>query len=454
MIRGCVGPSWSLLVIFYLFALRSMALLGLHPPVRRLLVIGSGAAGLVSGNECRKAGLDVTVYEKESYVGGVWRYYPGSIMYNSLRTNLPKEIMAYNHENPFNIADTDRSYITHADVQNYLESFALKHSLHELISFNTEVTKVMRTTPDSPNRWTVECLITNVDGTVRSIQNVFDAVIVCNGHYSTPLIPHIPGLTEYFTGETYHSKNYDSIRHSMSGKSVLVVGARSSGTDMARELQSLAAIVYVSDRNYTSNFENKIDDKLILLPALQSCDENGLLAFVNVRQKLKIDVILWCTGYSYDFPFLFQSDGKTPLIPRGRCVPGLYQHLFRTEDESRLCCVGLPWAVVPFPLSYLQARWIAAVYTRQVNLPPKEEQLEWLQQFEEQLELPERYHYMGVTQWDYMRMIAKETLLDQDEVYMRHLQVSEEIYCDNAAHRPPYVGAPDAYRNRKYRMDR
>jgi dimethylaniline monooxygenase (N-oxide forming) len=59
---------------------------------QRVAVIGGGVAGLVSSKVLRQDGFDVTLFEKEPAVGGVWaasRAYPG------LRTNNPRETYAF-----------------------------------------------------------------------------------------------------------------------------------------------------------------------------------------------------------------------------------------------------------------------------------------------------------------------------------------------------------------------
>ncbi|KAL0040645.1 hypothetical protein WJX79_000450 [Trebouxia sp. C0005] len=75
-------------------------------------VIGAGAAGLVAARELVLEGHRVTVFEKGSSTGGVWvytdeveapdllgqdpeRHKVHSSMYAQLRTNLPREVMAY-----------------------------------------------------------------------------------------------------------------------------------------------------------------------------------------------------------------------------------------------------------------------------------------------------------------------------------------------------------------------
>ncbi|CAA7034216.1 unnamed protein product [Microthlaspi erraticum] len=78
---------------------------------RHVAVIGSGAAGLVAARELRREGHSVVVFERQKKVGGTWIYTdhvesdPLSIdptrivvhssVYDSLRTNLPRECMEF-----------------------------------------------------------------------------------------------------------------------------------------------------------------------------------------------------------------------------------------------------------------------------------------------------------------------------------------------------------------------
>jgi cation diffusion facilitator CzcD-associated flavoprotein CzcO len=92
-------------------------------------IIGAGEAGLVTAKELMQHGLEVSIFEKSDHVGGVWKYSPGSVMYASLRTNLPREIMAFDEDNLFSRSNDDRSFVTHEDVQTYLEDYSTKESI-------------------------------------------------------------------------------------------------------------------------------------------------------------------------------------------------------------------------------------------------------------------------------------------------------------------------------------
>lgn len=54
---------------------------------------------------------------------------------------------------------------------------------------------------------------------------------------------------------------------------------------------------------------------------------------------MQVDTVVWCTGYSYSFPFLEGSDLLTP--PLSERVHPLYEQLFHVKHPS-LSFVGLP----------------------------------------------------------------------------------------------------------------
>lgn len=66
----------------------------------------------------------------------------------------------------------------------------------------------------------------------------YDALVVCNGHYSAPRCPEVSG-SEAFPGTVMHSHNY---RHNTAfrGQTVVLVGASASGEDICREIAEVA----------------------------------------------------------------------------------------------------------------------------------------------------------------------------------------------------------------------
>jgi len=67
---------------------------------------------------------------------------------------------------------------------------------------------------------------------------IFDAVVLCNGHYSVGRVPHISGI-ESFCGKRIHSHQY-RMPEVYAGKKVCILGASWSGTDIAMEVSQYA----------------------------------------------------------------------------------------------------------------------------------------------------------------------------------------------------------------------
>jgi aliphatic glucosinolate S-oxygenase len=73
-------------------------------------IVGAGVAGLIAARELQREGHRVEVFEKQAHVGGVWvidertesdvlgqdkeRTKVHSSLYQSLRVNLPRELMS------------------------------------------------------------------------------------------------------------------------------------------------------------------------------------------------------------------------------------------------------------------------------------------------------------------------------------------------------------------------
>ncbi|MEM8768050.1 MAG: FAD-dependent oxidoreductase [Pseudomonadota bacterium] len=157
-------------------------------------VIGAGAAGLVTADELSREGHEVTVFESGSEIGDTWVYTteteadwlghtPGhrilGSMYDGLRTNLPRNLMAFDNY-PFDSRgggeDTWPRFPGHSEVLEYLKRFAYERNLLERIRYDTPVEQVRQSGPG----WLVN-------------YEPFDAVAVCNGHFSKPKVPALEG---------------------------------------------------------------------------------------------------------------------------------------------------------------------------------------------------------------------------------------------------------------------
>jgi len=372
-------------------------------------VIGAGAAGLCAARHLSShPKIRATVFEQAGSVGGTWVYTDNigkdemglsihSSMYKNLKTNLPKEVMAF-PDFPFP-ASTDTSFVHHTDVLKYLEEYKNHFDLQKNINFNTIVSNVKPVINEENTRWevTTKCLKTK---TVQS--TFFDSVMVCNGHYSVPVVPNIPGI-EQFSGSFIHSHDY-RVPEDYIGESVLILGGGASGTDICIELSAFAGQVYLAHNNPL--LTTKLPKNVAQVRGVQSCiGPNAFL--LTDGSKVQCSAIILATGYEYTFPFL-SEDCKISV--KHRQVQPLFKHLINIEHPS-MCLIGIPVQICPFPQFDLQIRYFVKLITGQIMCPSKTEmyadtakEKEWKVN---DLKMPEKYfHKMGTLQWQYNKEIA------------------------------------------------
>ncbi|KAF8697878.1 hypothetical protein HU200_035371 [Digitaria exilis] len=225
----------------------------------RLAVVGAGAAGLAAARELRREGHAPVVFERAAAVGGTWLYTPPaatssdplgaaathSSLYASLRTNLPRETMGF-LDFPFSAAvpgsADPRRFPGHEEVLRYLQAFARRFDLLRLIRFETEVLRVRRV---DRGGWAVTSRKLGDKGSGE--EEVYDAVVVCNGHYTEPRIAVIPGV-DAWPGKQMHSHNY-RVPEPFLDQVVIIIGASASAVDISRDIASTAKEVHIADRS-------------------------------------------------------------------------------------------------------------------------------------------------------------------------------------------------------------
>jgi cation diffusion facilitator CzcD-associated flavoprotein CzcO len=256
-----------------------------------VVVIGGGAAGLAALHQLLRAGLEATLLEKCNHIGGIWKNSVESQqIYDSLVTNLPKEIMAFDRNNPFTSSFAASSFC------RYLEEYALNNCLMCSITLERNVLDVRKTYhPDFCRRVREVFYENSKDKTM-----ICDAVVVCNGHYNKTNYPKIPGR-DFFLGNIMHFQQYKHPQF-MSRRKVLIVGVKSSGAELAREILGVASIMHVSNRNHTDACV-KSDNGIYVHSAISHFSEDGHVVFVT-GETIDVDIIVMCTGFQYDFPFL------------------------------------------------------------------------------------------------------------------------------------------------------
>jgi dimethylaniline monooxygenase (N-oxide forming) len=193
---------------------------------KTVCIIGGGVAGLVSAKVLKNDGFDVTVFEKESTIGGVWaksRAYPG------LRSNNPREAYAFSD---FNYPESADEFPTAAQILRYLQSYKKHFKLDPHIRLETEVVSVSRRDRYKgklTSGYMIKVRVVSKPEKTEILE--FDHVVICNGVFSKPKIPEIAGM-EKFEGKVIHSSQFTD-RELVRNKRVVVAGAGKSAMDCA-----------------------------------------------------------------------------------------------------------------------------------------------------------------------------------------------------------------------------
>lgn len=139
--------------------------------VQSVAIIGAGISGLVTANTMLKKGYTVTIFEKTASIGESWRR---SIFYvGEVAQTLRKDYTFYDTDIPPLSGDWPDG----EEMQQYLQAYALKTKIHQLISFHTTVQKIHFDT----NGWKLSAWKQDNN---RYMEQWFDAVIVCTGFAS------------------------------------------------------------------------------------------------------------------------------------------------------------------------------------------------------------------------------------------------------------------------------
>ncbi|XP_072037198.1 uncharacterized protein [Amphiura filiformis] len=379
--------------------------------MQRVAVIGAGPAGLCAARYLspKPDSFEPIVFEKSDRIGGTWVYteetgkdqygFPiHSSMYKNLKTNQSKEVMAF-PDFPFD--PSLPSFVTHKDVLDYLEKYVAQFNLLQYIKFKTVVECVKPVTNGEKTLWevTVRDLTDKVNGSQTSL---FDAVIVCNGHYSVPKIPKLKGQ-DTFTGTILHSHNYRK-PEDFKDSTVVCLGASVSGQDIVLDMHPHVKMVFLS--HWGETLPSEFPANVAQVPAIDYLSGNKVI-FTD-GQTYEVDTVLLCTGYEFNFSFLAKECRVT--VSEDQIVSPLFKHLIHAEYPS-LSFIGLPTRNLSFPQFSLQARLIIAILEGSFKLPSKEEiEVDNESDLQRRLDLgwPRRYaHILGQFQWEYYNQIAQ-----------------------------------------------
>lgn len=279
---------------------------------KKVAVIGTGIAGLVSIKSCLEEGLEVIAFEKSDYIGGNWKFKEDEVsVFRNTELSSSRYITGFSD---FPIPDHYPHFLKHEQYLEYLLDYACHFDLKQHIKFGVSV--------DSLKRQGAKWLLVATKGG-KSEEYEFDAVAVCTGLNEEPNMPNFPNI-EQFKGKLTHSSLYKD-NTPYKDKSVVVIGGGESGGDQVNEISQVAKSVTLSLRRGVFIMP-KLDDCMTLPgdyfhhrgtyhfpPVLYERIETAiqrLFTFANrkqkswqIRQKL-----IKLSGGSYHQQFITKSD--------------------------------------------------------------------------------------------------------------------------------------------------
>ncbi|HEX2548175.1 MAG TPA: NAD(P)-binding domain-containing protein [Ramlibacter sp.] len=379
-------------------------------------IVGAGSSGVAAAKALHERGVAIEGFEIGSDIGGMWRYENDnglSSAYRSLHIDTSRRNLGY-PDHP--IPDSYPDFLSHAEVMEWLESYASRFDVKRHFRFRC---KVERVAPNGDGHWRV----TLADGESR----LYRAVIVANGHLWDARGANFPGT---FDGLRIHSHDYRTAEP-FAGKNVLVIGIGNSAVDIAVDVCKGANRTFLSTRRsawvmpkyimgvpvdrWSAFFARKLhlptpvtrtlvrwfaylavgnqerfgvprprhavwrEHATLSQELLPYCGHGWIRVKPNVRtlrgdsvefedgSSERVDAIIEATGYRTRFPFLDPA-----LFEVNDDVPSLYRRMTPPQLPG-LYFLGLVQPVGPtIPLVELQSRWLAALLAGAVRLPGRD----------------------------------------------------------------------------------
>lgn len=226
----------------------------------KVAIIGAGCSGITAIKNLLQAGVkNIVCFEQNDQVGGNW-IFTQKVSHSSVceTTHIisSKTMSAYEG---FPMPKEYPDYPSHHQVLTYFQAYAKQFGLMPYIRFNTKVDQVKKVENE---KWQIE--------TTGGEKEVFDYLLVANGHHS---VPRHPAFREQFTGKYLHSHAFKNNK-GFEGERVLVIGAGNSGCDCAVEISRVAQKVDISIRTpqhiipkfFLGRPSDTFNDKMIWLP--------------------------------------------------------------------------------------------------------------------------------------------------------------------------------------------
>lgn len=179
------------------------------------------------------------------------------------------------------------------------------------------------------------------------------------------------------------------------GKSVLVIGGGPSALDLSNIISKAAKQVVLS--HHLNGISNSIFFKNVATkPDVKEFTESGAY-FMDGSYK-EFDIVFFCTGYKYSFPFLSVTSG---IYVEDNCVQMLYKQCINIRNPT-MAFIGLPFYVCAAQMMDIQARFVLSYFFGTNKLLSSTEMtadtLQYLQKLWERGYKKRQAHMLGIDQ--------------------------------------------------------
>jgi putative flavoprotein involved in K+ transport len=293
---------------------------------QRVLVVGSGPSGLAVAACLQRENVLFDLVDRSGTIGGAYRLIRPDLTLLSLARNVGLPGLRF---------ISASRYPTVLAYRDYLQRYA---DVHRLQTIAAEVARIDRVGN-----------LFEVQFTKSELVRSYGAVVVATGMFSSPFNPHLPGLINLPLSDSsqiscLHSSNWLGPGTCI-GRRVLVVGGGTSGVEISescaargiRVMLSVKRRVRLIPKNFLGiDLHNLSYHLLQFAPAWFLADycsgrlvtppvdrgfrrfcRAGLISlagpicgfadktavFADGRQEI-IDVVIFATGYRFDYPFL------------------------------------------------------------------------------------------------------------------------------------------------------
>ena len=211
----------------------------------QVVVIGAGHSGLVVAARLQALGVEALIVERNARVGDNWRnrYDALALHDRALQTTLPY----------LELPSTWPLFATKDDYADYLESYA---RLLKIAVWTSSSAENIRFDEDE-HKWHLD--VVRGDGQRRSLSP--NHLVIATGANNKPLMPNVGGM-DVFKGDVMHATNYPGADNWL-GKKAVVVGAGTTGHDIAQELAERGVDVTLAQRTPTVIYNVETVQKLI-----------------------------------------------------------------------------------------------------------------------------------------------------------------------------------------------